>query len=206
MARVIRHLHTLSRLYDAALVRSRLATSTLSGAVLAGLGDMAAQAGQAATSNCVPSQSDRRSPDLRRTASFSVFGGIVTGPINFLWLNHLERWTARLAPMGGMRALVCKVALQSFCLQPLIYLPTFFSVTAIVRRWSPAEAMARVRSDYFRTLQNLWVFWTPSVVFAFKLLPVRQQAVFFAGVGFAWNVVLSLMSNPSVPRLSLPRA
>ena len=40
------------------------------------------------------------------------------------------------------------------------------------------------------------LFWTPAILFAFSSLPMRQQSVFFSGVGLAWNVLLSLLSNP----------
>ena len=59
------------------------------------------------------------------------------------------------------------------------------------------EAYTHVRNSYSGTLARLWLFWTPSVLYAFGRLPVRRQAVFFAGVGFAWNVVLSLIQNPT---------
>ena len=39
-----------------------------------------------------------------------------------------------------------------------------------------------------------------AVLYAFGRLPKRQQAVFFAGVGFAWNVILSLITNPIARR------
>jgi hypothetical protein len=193
-----------SRRYDSFLKSHRLATTTASGATLALLGDSIAQATTQAT-RAGQNEPGLASFDARRSCSFAIFGGIVTGPMNFLWLNALERWTARLAPSGGTRALVTKVLLQSSVLQPMIYLPTFFTVTAIVRRWSPEEALCRVRQEYAPTLTRLWAFWTPSVIFAFKLLPVRQQSIFFAGIGFAWNVLLSCFSNPSAPRLTMPR-
>lgn len=189
----------MARLYDTALQSNRLATSTASGAVLALAGDFAAQAGQAATS------SDGQTYDTRRGATFAIFGGVVTGPINYVWLNSLERWTARLAPGGGTRALLTKVCLQSGVLQPFIYLPTFFAVTALANRNTVEQACQRVRDDYGATLGRLWLFWTPSVIFAFKLLPVRQQAVFFSGMGLTWNVILSCLANPAGPRLTLSR-
>ena len=178
-------LAALASMYDRMLSRHRMATSTTSGTVLAFGGDAFAQAGQGCEY------------DARRAAAFSVFGGVITGPINFMWLEALERWTTRLAPAGGLRALAVKVALQSSILQPFIYLPTFYTVTAIVRRWTPEEAYERVRDEYPGTLLKLWMFWTPSVLYAFGRLPQRQVAVFFAGVGFAWNVVLSLIQNPT---------
>ena len=131
-----------------------------------------------------------------RLIAFTVFGSLLTGPINFVWLNALEKWTSQIVPTGGFWARIgCKVFLQSTILQPFIYLPTFYSVTSIVRGWSPTEAYVKVREAYPGTLVRLWMFWTPCVVYTFGWLPVRQQAVFFSGVGFAWNVVLSLTQS-----------
>ena len=186
-------LRSLGLLYDNALARNRLLTTTISGSVLALGGDATAQAGQSAASD--------QAVDTNRLAAFALFGGVLTGPINYVWLDTLERLAGRLAPAGGLRSLAAKVTLQSTVMQPFIYLPTFFAVTAVVRRWSPEQALLKVRADYVRTLQGLWIFWTPCVVYAFGRLPKRQQAVFFAGVGFAWNVVLSLISNPIAARL-----
>ena len=180
------------RSYDLLLSRHRLLTTTVSGGALGCAGDAAAQYKQSAV--------DGTSSTLynaERGTAFTIFGGVVTGPVNFVWLKVLERWTLRLAPAGRWRALAVKVAMQSFILQPFIYLPTFYTVTALTRHWSPDELVKRVQDTYTATLGRIWVFWTPSVIFAFGWLPMRQQAVFFAGVGFAWNVVLSLFSNPT---------
>jgi hypothetical protein len=59
----------------------------------------------------------------------------MTGPINYLWLNGLEATVRSLAPVGGARAIACKVALQSLVLQPFIYLPSFLTVSACMRGW-----------------------------------------------------------------------
>ena len=93
-----------------------------------------------------------------------------------------------------------KVTLQSAVLQPFIYLPMFYTVSAIVRRWSWEDARVRVSTEYASTLGRIWIFWTPAVLYAFGWLPQRQQAVFFAGVGFCWNCVLSMISNPIAAR------
>jgi hypothetical protein len=134
-------------------------------------------------------------------AAFTVFGGILTGPINYVWLDVVERWSSQMAAGGGRwRLLAAKVLLQSAILQPLIYLPTFYTVTALVRGWSADEARAKVSAEYAPTLTKIWVCWTPAVLYAFGWLPKHQQSVFFAGFGFCWNVVLSLISNPQSHR------
>ena len=186
----------LAALYDSLLSRHRLATTTASGSILAFFGDIVAQAGQIAAT----SDSGAAGPstiDADRVAAFTVFGGVITGPINYLWLDALERWTRALSER---RILLAKVVLQTFVLQPFIYLPTFYTTNAIVRKWSPRDAFQRARSEYLSTLTNIWLFWTPAVLYAFGRLPKRQQAVFFAGVGFAWNVILSLITNPIARR------
>ena len=74
------------------------------------------------------------------------------------------------------------------------------TVTALVRGWSADEARAKVSAEYAPTLTKIWVCWTPAVLYAFGWLPKHQQSVFFAGFGFCWNVVLSLISNPQSHR------
>ena len=169
--------------YNSLLSRHRLATSTVSGAVLGGAGDVAVQL----------AKGDEYNYD--RTWAFTAFGGVITGPVNYVWLEVLETIVARVAPAGGARAVLAKVLLQSSVLQPFIYLPTFYSVNTLVRGWTLSEAMEHVQAEYAATLCRIWVFWTPAVVYTFARLPKHQIAVFFAGVGFAWNCVLSLYNG-----------
>lgn len=182
--------------YDGLLLRHRLKTTSASGAVLAWAGDACTQRATAPVSSS--------QYDTRRGAAFTLLGGLVTGPVNFVWLAHLDRAVRYVAPGGGMRALMSKLALQSSIFQPFIYLPLFYGCSAAVRSWSFEMTTARMRAEYGRTLRTLWLFWTPCVAFAFGVLPVRQQAVFFAGVGFLWNAVLSFIDNPRT-RTEMPQ-
>ena len=107
-------LHRVARLakaYDGILQRHRLAASTVSGAVLAFAGDFLIQASI---------QAKGGEFDAGRSLSFVLLGGVMTGPINYVWLRALERAVHTIAPVGGFRALACKLTLQSFILQPFI--------------------------------------------------------------------------------------
>lgn len=170
---------SIARRYDTLLQRHRLITSTVSGAVLSFAGDQVIQ------------RSSAEPYDADRAAAFTIFGGVLTGPINYNWLDALERAVRRLAPAGGAPALAAKVTLQSVFFQPFVYLPTFFGTNAVVRGWSVGEVLAHSKAEFSGTLVRLWIVWTPAVVFTFGYLPVRQQAVFFSGVGFVWNCILS---------------
>ena len=106
--------------YDGLLTRHRLATTTVSGALLGGAGDVVVQHAAA-------------SSDVDRTAAFFIFGGVLTGPINYRWLDFLAAASRSIAPQGGAASLAAKVALQSTVMQPLIYLPSFYLTNALVR-------------------------------------------------------------------------
>ena len=176
--------------YDGLLTRHRLTTSTASGALLSFAGDAVVQ---------------RASPephDAGRAAAFTIFGGVLTGPINYVWLDALENAVRRLTPIGGARAIAAKVAIQSFFFQPCVYLPGFYVTNTLVRGWSASEAYQHVRAEYGGTLVRIWLVWTPAVIFTFGWLPVRTQAVFFSGVGFVWNVILSWHAGAGPRRAS----
>ncbi|CAE8636979.1 unnamed protein product, partial [Polarella glacialis] len=70
------------RAYDGCLQKHRLLCTTASGAILGLAGDACTQA---ATD---PAGSGF---DARRCASFALFGGAVTGPINYVWLQRMSQ-------------------------------------------------------------------------------------------------------------------
>ena len=83
--------------YDSLLQRHRLATTTVTGGVLAIVGDAFTQA------------ATQPAYDASRGTSFALFGATVTGPVNFLWLNRLDKIVRSLAPQGGALGIGCKV-------------------------------------------------------------------------------------------------
>lgn len=183
----------ISRLYnsyDGLLQTHRLPTTTATGLVLAFAGDLCTQSATSA--------GGLDDYDLHRGCSFALFGGAVTGPVNYMWLTKLDTWVKRAAPAGGWRAIACKLAVQTFFFQPCVYVPLFFTFSAAFRGWSMEVAVERVRSEYTRTLQSLWGFWTPICIFTFAVLPVRQQAIFFSAVSLGWNAILSFLSNQTL--------
>lgn len=200
--------------YDGMLSRKPFRTSTITGAILGWAGDALTQRRQMLEQAAEHRQSMVQHPkpaedrpidvqpampehfDVRRSLVFTVFSAYMSGPVNYVWLVQLHRAVAYVAPNGGARALVAKMALQASFLQPLIFLPSYFAFNGVVRGWSRQETLERARREYWPTLQYVWVFWTPAVAFAFGVLPMRQQPAFFALVGFAWNACLSAFSNP----------
>ena len=183
--------------YDSCLRTHRLLTTTLTGGVLALVGDAFTQT------------ATQPSYDLTRGVSFAIFGATVTGPVNFWWLSRLDAIVTKLAPAGGALAIGTKVVVQTFFFQPMVYVPLFFTFSACFRGWSMSTAWSRVEAEYSNTVRSIWGFWTPICVFTFAVLPVRHQAVFFSAVSLGWNAILSFLSNrpascPSCTERHLP--
>lgn len=186
--------HGAYRAYDGLLQSHRLATTTASGAVLAWLGDA-----------CTQWATQPGAYDVPRGVAFGAFGAFLTGPVNYFWLNHLAELVTRLAPAGGMYAVLVKVGIQTFFFQPVVYVPLFFGFTAAFRGWSAEAAWGRVKAEYPGTLRSLWAFWTPICVFVFAVLPVRQQAICFSASERAPRPHLApCPSRPSPLAHSLP--
>jgi len=187
---LVRRAKSLYEAYDGLLQRHRLATTTATGTILAFAGDLCTQT--------ATQQNGLDDFDMHRGLSFALFGGAVTGPVNYFWLNKLDTLVRAIAPQGGWMAVGCKLTIQTFFFQPLVYVPLFFSFSAVFRGWSLAIAQERVRAEYARTVKSLWGFWTPICVFAFGVLPVRQQAIFFSAISLAWNAILSFLANQEI--------
>ena len=169
------------------LRKHRMVTTTVSGAILGYCGDLVTQS--------ATTMQTEEGYDSRRGLTFTLFGGYITGPLNYMWLGWLDKRVQSWAPMGGLRAVALKVSMQSFIMQPLLYVPNFFLFNALARGWTFDGTVERVKSDYFRTVRTIWVVWTPLVIFAFVALPMHQQAIFFSGFGLVWNSILSFISN-----------
>ena len=112
---------------------------------------------------------------------------VLTGPINFLWLNTLERWTKLLAPLGGTRAILVKVGLQSSFLQPLIYLPMFYISIAdlhknvrAVRSMTQKVTPKQLTKDHLRRCSTFKLARLKSEMVAKKFdLDVLKQPLIF---------------------------
>ena len=98
--------------YNEMLRKHRMVTTTVSGAILGYCGDLVTQS--------ATTMQTEEGYDSRRGLTFTLFGGYITGPLNYMWLGWLDRQVTRLAPLGGLRAVALKVCAQSFIMQPLL--------------------------------------------------------------------------------------
>ena len=78
---LVRRAKSLYEAYDGLLQRHRLATTTATGTILAFAGDLCTQT--------ATQQNGLDDFDMHRGLSFALFGGAVTGPVNYFWLNKV---------------------------------------------------------------------------------------------------------------------
>ena len=186
-------LSSAARSYYRAVRSNPICTKCCSAASLAGCGDVFAQScrkgdhAEADSSSIVPL-------DLQRTLAFVIFGGGYTGVFNHFWLG----WLARRYSAPGLTSVLKKQAWQHGVLNPLFFVPCFYTVTETIRGRSMDDTAVLVRAKYWETLVAAWSVWGPATAVMFAIVPERYQVLYTAVLSFGWNVVLSYLSNKRV--------
>lgn len=166
------------------LLRTRpLLTKSLTGACLAGTGDIITQTYETKHEFSVD--------PLRRWLGFCTFGALWTGIINHYWLGYLAR---RFPKSAGAPSLLAKLFIQQALWNPLVYLPLYFSYFSVFNGRSRQEAVEWVRKDYWDTLKWCWVVWLPINGFIF-MVAERYQSILMSLISLAWNSFLSWQGN-----------
>lgn len=102
--------------------------------------------------------------------SFATFSSAVLG--HYLFVGY-ERY---LPQSGGVRTLLPKMFVAQLLVNPLWYLPTFYTWTGAVLGQTPAETLEKARREYWVTLKATWLVRVPFDAVNFTLVPVHHQA------------------------------
>jgi len=169
----------LIRAYEGMLKARPMATKAVAGGTLALAGDVVAQR----------VKEGRPAVDARRAAAFTGFGVMWTGVFNHWWYGAL----AAALPGTGALVVASKLAAQHGLLNPLVYLPLFYSSQGVLLGLSREQSLSKAKAEYWSTLTRLWAIWLPASTIMFKFVPVRHQVLYTAGVSLGWNTLLSVM-------------
>ena len=129
--------------------------------------------------------------DKKRLLSFSAFGIFWTGLLNHYWLGFLAR---KFSTGSQLNQLVRKSLAHHLVINPMVYVPLFYSSQAALYGMSTDEGLSTFRNGYWDTVLAIWKFWVPCTTVQFLFVPVHFHVTFTASVGFAWNIFLSLMA------------
>lgn len=143
-----------------------------------------------------------RSFDEKRSLSFAIFGAIYTGAFQhslFQWLVEHFHGTY-LAGSGVpvdqelLAAMERTFANQLVCI-PLLYYPTYFTITGALAGLSFAEGLQRAKTLYGPLMKRNLAFWLPVQFAQFAAVPTDLQVPYVCVAGLVWNAILSAASG-----------
>ncbi|KAJ3336807.1 hypothetical protein HDU93_002122 [Gonapodya sp. JEL0774] len=208
------------------LLASRpLATKSLTSAIIAGAGDIVAQAieSKLETSDSKPSSSNWLPPEQsksdsnptnflsrwspQRTIRLASFGFLVAAPFTHYWYILLDRM---FGPAMTLRPAILKVAVDQTIMAP-ISTTVFFTFHGIVQGWNARRIEAKLQSDLWPTLVANWAVWPAALSVSFRFVPLDLRVLWMNVVGLGWTTYLSLVQQrerpiPSIDAIVAPVA
>lgn len=155
-----------------------VANSILSAGILS-LGDFLSQT--------IERQTKNKEFNVRRLTSMFLFGGIIRGPILFLWYSKCLTY---LCPGKGVKVALKKIALDQFAFSP-VAIAFFFVIMTLANGGDVHDCERKLRREYWPTLYRSWMLWPSVQLFNFWLIPPRHQIIPANAVAIGWMGYLS---------------
>lgn len=199
--------NTLFHSYQNLLINHPLPTKTLTGAVLAIVGDALAQA---TTQTGQQQNSFASYYDRRRALSFALFDmcyrvfqhNMFPVIIGSCQGNVLKKVLPRILPSKNLVALLLpaaaaveQTAIYQFVIVPCLYYPAFFAFTGLILGLTSRESLDRMKSQFFLCWRRNLMFWIPTQLFLFGVVDETFQIPFACVMGMIWSSILSLTAG-----------
>uniref|UniRef100_A0A7S3EWS3 Uncharacterized protein n=1 Tax=Haptolina ericina TaxID=156174 RepID=A0A7S3EWS3_9EUKA len=91
-----------------------------------------------------------------------------------------------------------KVAINQFCVVPILYMPLFFWFTGVLAGLNPEASLERARELYSPILRRNYAFWLPTQFLVFFTLPQDYQVPILSAASLVWTVILSSLGSDKV--------
>lgn len=170
----------LQSTFDNALLKSALISGSLSL-----IGDMVAQ------TLANRSNPGTASYDAARAMRMGTFGLFFYGPYQHYWYRALDR----SLPGRSVSSFLGKVALNQFCLAPVVIAAVFAWNLGLQGKLE--QFTEKAKSDFIPTMITGWKFWVPAASINFTLVPLQQQVLYMSACGIVWTAILSSSSTQS---------
>eukprot|EP00877_Chromochloris_zofingiensis_P012735 jgi/Chrzof1/7715/Cz02g34010.t1 len=113
--------------------------------------------------------------DWYRAGMTSLFGSSFVGPIGHFWYIWIDRFCARLFPLGTPQFIASKVLLDTACMGPL-YVAAFFAWgCTFIDGGGWQEFRKKMQTDFMPTLLAEITFWPVVQTINFAKVPVHHQ-------------------------------
>lgn len=123
----------------------------------------------------------------RRLASMTLFGGLVRGPVLYLWLTKgLTRWF----PGRGASSLLPKLAADQLLFGPAFMAVFFVSIT-LANGGDWQDARGKLQREFLPAQLRAWLLWPSVQLCNFWLVPVQCQLRVINVVAVGWMGYLS---------------
>lgn len=170
-----------------------IATSMVTGGILAFLGDFIAQKANAS------SPDDKYDPT--RAASLVSFDVVYRASQCALFPEIVKlcdgRHLGSILPMADLSgdmhnlAVLEQTLANQFVVIPFFYYPVFFTLTGFAQGLSAEASLERAQSTIVPLLKRNWLFWIPVQYFQFGYVEEQLQIPFLCVAGLAWTFILS---------------
>ncbi|RLN64017.1 hypothetical protein BBJ29_005348 [Phytophthora kernoviae] len=132
--------------------------------------------------------------DTKRTAIFTLLGGVLVSPVLHVWYGFLGSRVAGVSTLAVAKRLA---------LDQLGFAPTFLCVflSSLLTLEGEAKSIPdKLRADWWPAMKANWGVWVPAQILNFRFVPGSMQVLFSNVVGLAWNTYLSYISHLEVPK------
>ena len=101
--------------------------------------------------------------DIRRTASFSLFGCLYQGFFQFFMINHVWDKLGK----GSKYAVLYKILAMNLISDPCLFFPIFYVLTTSIKtnQLAVRQAFSLYRQNYKQDWFNSWRVWVPGKFF-----------------------------------------
>ncbi len=148
--------------------------------------------------------------DWRRTIAVTTFNAIYIGGVCDL-VYKAYPWISRRVVRGLERALVPAARLSersllvahgtvgsvvdNFAHVPLIYIPSFYIATGLMRGDDSVAIGTTLRSRWWSSVVSCWTLWIPFQAVNFALIPPNARVGAVVTMNFVWTIVLDVIAN-----------
>ena len=207
--------------YREMLRQHPLMTQTLTGGILALLGDALAQAKSnfqtfERNDGTTTKNTAKTSYNHRRAISFMVFDMAYRIAQHFIF-----PWIANNCHGQHLDAFLCSLGLGLFnfdatvgsaiegtmvnqlLIVPLLYYPVFFLVTGWIQGMTITQGYKRAQSMWLPLLKRNLVFWVPVQFIQFRFIEESLQIPFVCVAGLCWTIILSAVAGNTQEKAAL---
>jgi len=132
--------------------------------------------------------------DWGEVGRFSLYGGLIHGPLIHNWVNFLSR----RIPQTTLPYVMVKVMIDQLCFAPIM-LSTFLVILTAAEGKTAEETMTQWREKFLPTYATGACVWPILLAVNYKIVPLFLRSTYLAICNFFWIIFLAKQRSRTVP-------